>query len=283
MGRGIQSILGTTEESQEQEGEVRIEDIQPNPDQPRRTFDPHDLDQLAESIKASGVIQPIVVRKVSGGYELVAGERRLRASQQAGLKTIPIVVRQVEDDADRLALALVENVQRTDLDAIEKAAGFARLTREFKLSQEQVAGMVGLKRSTVANFVRLLDLPEDLQQLVSLGHLRMGHARAILGSPEPDIQRAVAAQVIKKGLSVRETEQLVTKSRRSLLDRDQTSSPPPEPPQWIEEMEGLIRARAAAKVDIRHRSNGGGAILIHYRDETHLREIVDSWKDPLSD
>nr|7BNR_A Chain A, ParB family protein [Myxococcus xanthus DK 1622]7BNR_B Chain B, ParB family protein [Myxococcus xanthus DK 1622] len=191
-----------------------IESIHRDKDAPRTYFDEEKLKELSESIKAQGVLQPILVRKDGDGYRIIAGERRWRASQAAGLKEVPAIVRDVTE-VQAFELALVENLQRADLNPIEEAEGYKRLVDEFKLTQEQVSVRVGKERSTVANALRLLALPTDVKGMVADGSLSMGHARALLGVPRlPELQN-LAKQVADKKLSVRDTERLVQQSRSS--------------------------------------------------------------------
>ncbi len=194
--------------------DVDIGLLVPNTHQPRAQMDESRLEELARSIKAAGVIQPIVVRQTEGGYAIIAGERRWRAAQRAGLARVPIVVREVPPGDDRavLEMALIENIQREDLNAIEEAAAYRRLTDEFQLTQDAIASSVGKDRSTVANVLRLLRLPEELQHEVSGNRLSMGHARALLGLEREADQLRIGREVIARGLSVRDTEALVKRT-----------------------------------------------------------------------
>ena len=211
LGRGLEALLGVgTVEEAEREGSLRelpVADIKPNRYQPRRAFDPEQLKELKDSIAANGLLQPIVVRHAArgDGYELVAGERRWRAVKELGWKKVPAVIREV-DEQTLLTLALVENLQRASLSAIDEAEGYQRLAKEFELSQAQIAHAVGRDRSTVANAIRLLDLPKAVQSLLDAGALSAGHARALLSLGEDrDIAR-VAREAVAHGWSVRETE-----------------------------------------------------------------------------
>lgn len=182
--------------------------IDPNPTQPRQVFQPEALQELAESIRANGIVQPIVVRRKADRFEIVAGERRYRAARMTEVHEVPVVVQDVADDKI-LELALIENIQRQDLNAIETATAFARLVRELELSHEEVGRRTGKDRVTITNFIRLLKLPTDLQQLTAENRLTMGHARAILGLPTEEMQRQVAAKTVQLGLSVRAVEKMV--------------------------------------------------------------------------
>jgi ParB family chromosome partitioning protein len=205
------------------ECEVRL--IQPNRYQPRSHFDPDEMAQLSESIRAQGIIQPLLVCKSELGYELVAGERRLRAAKMVGLETVPVVVKDVTD-TEMLEISIVENIQRENLNPIEESEAYHRLIAEFGLTQEQAAQRVGKSRSAVANFLRLRQLPENIRQSIVNGQLSMGHARAILGAENPTHQNAVWRAVVRKGLSVRQTEMLVKRMAKSaqVIDAKKTTS-----------------------------------------------------------
>jgi ParB family chromosome partitioning protein len=220
LGRGLEVLIGGAASAPELV-QVPLGSIQPNARQPRRRFDAEGISELADSVRAQGLVQPIVVRPTKdGGFELIAGERRWRAARAAGLATIPALVRQT-DDRDSLLLALVENVAREDLSPIEEARAYAVLMDEFELSLGEVAERVGRSKPTVSNRIRLLELPEDVIGLVERGVLSEGHARAILAVPDHDGRRALARQVVRKGLTVRATERAArwagarTKPRRA--------------------------------------------------------------------
>ena len=213
LGRGLDVLIPGVDASQFGSADLfycDVDAIRANPYQPRRQFSETELKSLAASIKANGIIQPLVVRSAPEGYELIVGERRWRACQMAGLKQVPVVVRDVSA-LEMLEMALVENIQREDLNPLEKAEAYQRLMDEFDLTQEQVAGRVGQRRSTVANFLRLCSLPKDIQDDIVNNTLSMGHARALLGAETQTQQKAVWRQVVSKGLSVRATEDLVKK------------------------------------------------------------------------
>lgn len=218
LGRGVQAIFqampGLEVERDEAVLEIAIADIVPNPYQPRKTFDQEKLEELANSIQQYGVIQPIVVRRIHNGFELVAGERRWRASQKTGLKTIPVVIRDY-GDSEMMEIALIENLQREDLNPIEEAISYRRLMEEFGLTQEEVAKRLGRSRSLIANTIRLLQLPEEIQDYVSRGTLSMGHAKALLALPTSDLQCEAANRVIEDDLNVRDIEELVRKATMS--------------------------------------------------------------------
>lgn len=210
LGRGLGALLSAegTATATEDSSEIPIDLIEPSPLQPRSVFDEAKLNELARSISANGVVQPLLLRRRGDRYELIAGERRWRAAQLAGLSKVPAVIRNVSDDKV-LELALIENIQREDLNPIEEARAYKKLIETIGLTQETVAERVGRDRSYVTNYLRLLRLPEDLQELLQAGRLSTGHARAILGTDQVDIQRRLARKIIEQDLSVRATERLV--------------------------------------------------------------------------
>lgn len=216
LGRGLEALLGsTTGLSSSDDGALKsipIRQISPNPFQPRQEFDPEDLAELQESLKASGLLQPITVRRRAGkdGFELIAGERRLRAASNLGWKEIPAIIKEI-DDRTILTLALIENLQRSDLNPIEEGEGYHQLSREFGLTQQQIAETVGKDRTTVANMVRLLQLPVAAKRLLQQGDLTMGHAKVLLGLDDPDKITYLAQEIVREGLTVREVEQRLRK------------------------------------------------------------------------
>lgn len=246
--------------------------------QPRRQFDEDKLRELADSISAQGVVQPVVLRPVAGGkYELIAGERRWRAAQLAGLDRIPAVVRDVDDQA-AMAMALIENIQRDDLNPLEEATALHRLLDEFGLTHQQAAQAVGKSRTTVTNLIRLLELNPDVKELVDQGALEMGHARALLGL-KGDVQSEAAAQVARKGLSVRETEALV----RRLAETDaQAGRPshdiPVEEDPDVRRLLGELTDRLGAKVALQQKPGGKGRLLISYNSLDELEGILEHIK-----
>jgi ParB family chromosome partitioning protein len=245
---------------------VPIEDIHPSPDQPRQHFDEAKLDELAQSIRSEGVIQPLVVReRPGGGYYLIAGERRWRAAQRAGLHDVPVVVRNVSP-AQAFELALVENIQRADLDPIEEAQAYRRLCDEHGYTQEALAERVGKDRTTVTNALRLLKLPESVRDLVHRGSLTMGHARALLAANAGDIE-TLARQVAARALSVRATEALVKRK---------PAPAPPAKPASVRDLEDKLTRALGARVAVRDRGKGrGGTIEIKYLNLDDLDRILD--------
>ncbi|HEU4710789.1 MAG TPA: ParB/RepB/Spo0J family partition protein [Pyrinomonadaceae bacterium] len=259
LGRGLGALLSTdsTVDLGAEPSEVDLNSITPGPMQPRTSFDEAALDRLADSIKTHGVVQPLLVRRRGEGFELIAGERRWRAAKMAGLGRVPILVRDVPDK-DLLEIALIENIQREDLNPIEEAQAYKRLIENVGLTQEALATRVGRDRSYITNYLRLLRLPDDLQQLVKDGQLSTGHARTILGVSQEDLQRKLARQVIEQGLSVRATEQLV---QQAATDR------PPRAPRVQQAVDPNIRA---AETKLR-RALGTQVRIIQLGTEGHGR------------
>jgi ParB family chromosome partitioning protein len=271
LGRGLSALIPSapaTPPASARPQELDIDLLTPNPFQPRTAMDDEKIEALARSIRSTGVIQPIVVRKTAAGYEIVAGERRWRASQRAGLLKVPVVVRDMPDD-QLLAAALIENIQREDLNAMEEAHAYRRLASEFHLTQEQIADAVGKDRSSIANIVRLLKLPHEMRESVASGALAMGHARALLSLPDEAAQLRVGREVVAKQLSVRETETLVKKT----LTPD---GPREESPKDVHTRaaEDALRFAMGTRVRI-IRKRKGGRIEIDFGSEDELQRIYE--------
>lgn len=274
LGKGLGALLPSSKLSQPTEStdvqRIRIDTIVPNRYQPRHTFPPDELAELAASIKESGVLQPIMVRRKGDGiYELIAGERRWRASKEAGLETIPVVIRNCSDQ-ESLLLALVENLQREDLNPMETARAYSRMMNEFGLTQDAIAAKVGRDRSSVANFVRLIHLHPELQELVQEGTLTTGHAKALLSLSSPEDQLKIGKIVASGALSVRETEKLVETSVAGKKRRNKT----PHSSPWVE-LESRLQKRLGTKVTI-YPQNQGGKIVIHYFSPAELDGVVET-------
>lgn len=275
LGRGLSALLGEETEKQSEEGflEIDLDLIKPNADQPRTRFTENNLEELAQSIRANGVIQPIVIRRKGAGYEIVAGERRWRASQRAGLQKIPAVIKEVSDEK-LLELALIENIQRQELNAIEEARAYRKLIDAVGLTQEMVASRVGKDRSFIANYLRLLKLPDDIQNLVSDEKLSVGHARALLTIDNVDTQRQVAKNVIEMALSVRETEKAakrVSKGDSENIDKQKVK---PKIDANVQAAEIKLRRKLGTQVKILPDGKGtGGKIEIEYYSETDLDRL----------
>jgi ParB family transcriptional regulator, chromosome partitioning protein len=256
--------------------QAQIEDVYPAPDQPRRRFVDSELDELAQSIRAHGVIMPLVVRpRQGGGYLLIAGERRWRASQRAGLHQVPVVVQDV-DGREAFERALVENLQRSDLNPIEEAAAYQRLVEEMGLTQDQVAERVGKDRSTIANAIRLLRLPPPVREMVEDRRLSMGHARALLGLEAAGDIESVARQVAGKALSVRATEELVRRQARPEKAKGDRPPPPPGKSPAVRDLEERLTRSLSGPVAIEEDAPGkGGTITIRYIDLDHLDRLLE--------
>ena len=273
LGRGLSALIPEIPPppaATDTPAEVDLDLLEPNRDQPRSIIDDTKLEQLAQSIKSNGIIQPIVVRRQpSGGFEIVAGERRWRAAQRAGLLTVPVVVRDVPDEK-RLELALIENIQREDLNPIEEARAYKRLADQFNLTQEAIARAVGRDRATVANYQRLLTLPADVQGDVASGALTMGHARALAGLPDAAAQRRAARDVRNRQLSVRDTELLV----KRLLGPPIRRQPQPAPDVHTKAAEERLRIALGTGVEIVRRGSGG-RIVVHFTSDRELQRLFE--------
>lgn len=285
LGRGLDALLGiddTSLQSEEQdmelssqqaEGQLRqlpVEILQRGKYQPRKDLHPEALEELSSSIKAQGVMQPIVVRAVGDGrYEIIAGERRWRASQQAGLDTIPALIRDVSDEA-AIAMALIENIQREDLNPIEEAQALIRLQEEFELTQQQVADAVGKSRSTVTNLMRLMTLESEVQTLMEHGDLELGHAKCLLGlGGEKQVE--AARTVVARSLTVRQTESLV-KKYQTPTEKEKTANI--EPDKEIIQLEKELNHKIGVPVIIQQNAQGKGKLVLKYEGIDQLKEII---------
>ncbi len=278
LGRGLSALLGDVEREAPIEGDaasgdgarpIAVAEIHPHPGQPRRHFDEEALDELAASIAARGVLQPIVVRKIENGYQIVAGERRWRAAQRARLHEIPALVRTLTD-AETLEIAIIENIQRADLNAIEEAEAYQRLIGEYGHSPEALGKFVNKSRSHVANLLRLLELPDGVQQRVAEGALSMGHARALITADDPD---TLAIEVTRRGLSVRETERLARQARGQTAPRSRAAPRQPASPDAdIVALQRQLGDMLGLAVEIAH-DGEGGAVTLRYSSLDQLDMI----------
>jgi ParB family transcriptional regulator, chromosome partitioning protein len=273
LGKGLSALIPDSPEPRPSTIEVDVDLITPNRYQPRsRVSDPR-LEELAASIRANGVIQPIVVRRADRGYQIVAGERRWRAAQLAGLHRVPVVVREIAagNDVKLLELALIENIQRENLNPIEEASAYRRLLDEFRLTQERVAEAVGKDRASIANYLRLLKLPEDVRQAVAAGQLSMGHARALLGLDDAAGVRRLGRDVVRRGLSVRATEGMV---KRLMRDRRSRKAPARGSDVHTRAAEEKLSVALGTRTRIR-RKRRGGTIEIAYANEDELQRLYE--------
>ncbi|MEX0732574.1 MAG: ParB/RepB/Spo0J family partition protein [Aquisalimonadaceae bacterium] len=274
LGRGLDALLGATRTEPDESGQLRhlpVEWLQRGKYQPRREMDPTTLQELADSIRAQGVLQPLVVRAVGEDrYEIIAGERRWRAAQLAGLERVPAIVRDISDQV-ALAVALIENIQRENLNPLEEAMAIGQLVEEFELTHQQAAETVGRSRTAVTNLLRLLELNADVKQRIQRGELEMGHARA-LASLRGGQQSEVAAKVARAGLSVRETEALV---RRLMEDNGKSPRKPPALDPDIRRLQDDLSGRLGAAVTIQQGRQGRGKLVINYTSLDELDGILE--------
>ncbi|UQZ84500.1 Chromosome-partitioning protein Spo0J [Paenibacillus konkukensis] len=275
LGKGLDALLPALSINDDDKVvEIPLSQLRANPYQPRRTFHDESINELAASIKEHGVIQPIIVRTVLKGYEIIAGERRFRASQVCGMATIPAVVKKFSDQ-QVMEIALIENVQREDLNAMEVAVAYQALIDQFSLTQEELSVKVGKSRSHIANFLRLIHLPEEVKQYVSRGTLSMGHAKAIVGLKDAKLIKALAEQAIKEQWSVRELEEEV-KRLEEKADTKKTSAKAKKKDPYINELEETLRDVYRTTVKIKHNNNKGKIELMYYSkdDLDRLLELL---------
>lgn len=289
LGKGLKALIpeegfsrGGREEGEAaaQEGVIAslsVEKIHANPFQPRKEFDETALEELMNSILENGIIQPVTVQRDAGGYQLISGERRLRAVKKAGYKFIPAYVIEAKTDQSKLELALIENIQREDLNAIEVALALKSLTTKCRLTQDEVAKKVGKNRSSVSNFLRLLKLPLQVQDSIRNREISFGHARALINLPNEQQQLRVWKQVVSRQLSVRQTEALVTRMFREQGAVDKKAKPEREP--HVAQLESLLRNKLATKVRIIEKKGGRGEIHIQYFSSDDLDRILEIMGD----
>ena len=288
LGKGLSAIF--SENDTEDKNEVvslKISQIEPNRNQPRRNFDEDALSELAQSIKEHGVLQPILVRPmIYGGYQIVAGERRYRASRLAGLTEIPAIIRELSD-SETMQIALIENLQRRDLSPLEEAQGYRKLMDEYGFSQEDVARTVGKSRSAVANTIRLLGLPDEVKELLEQGKISAGHARALLSADHDDTIIEAAGKIVKEGLSVRETEKLVKKLSYAQPEKKKTVKGNKKLPIYTE-VELALSEQMGTKVHVTpNKEDMGGTLCIEFYDPEELfvfaNKVEKLWNTPLFD
>jgi ParB family chromosome partitioning protein len=287
LGKGLSALMGSagklaTPEPLAEKGEVIRQvlrsNIVPSPLQPRKTFRPEELAEMVDSIKERGIIQPLIVRLVNGKYELIAGERRWRASAEAGLETLPVIVREASN-RDVLELALIENLQRADLDAIEEAEAYSRLMKEFSLTQEQVAQQVGKGRVVVANAVRLLSLPAQIQTWISSGDLSVGHAKVLLGLSNAEEQLIASERIRKENLTVRATERLVESMRAGSKPVTKRKAAAATTEAIFADLEKRLQQHVGTRVRIVGKANAG-KVEIEYFSPDDLNRILELLRLP---
>jgi len=274
LGKGLGALIRKQGEATEQASvdgagkpeEVPIDRVVPSPLQPRTHFIDQPIDELVDSIRQHGIIQPLIVRPVDGHLELIAGERRWRASRKLGLATVPVLVREASD-RDVLELALIENLQREDLNPIEEATGYVRLAREFDIKQDEIASRVGKSRASVANAMRLLDLHAEVQALVAHGRLSVGHAKAVLSLKDPDAQLAASEEILKRGLTVRAAEKLVHELGAPGRPKAKRAAKRSESSPELRAIQNQLRDRFATHVQIHHSPKKGRIELEYYGDD----------------
>lgn len=280
LGRGLGALIPTSTtiegETQAASIEVRIDQITPNPHQPRQGFDPDKLQELADSISKHGLIQPLVVTKVGSTYQLIAGERRWRASQLAGLEQVLVIIKEVSPQ-EMVELALVENIQRADLNPLEEAMAYAQLMSDYGLTQEEVAERVGKSRSAVTNTIRLLNLSDDAKQALVSGKITSGHARALLALKHDGHQRQALTAIITRGLNVRQTEALV----KTLQNDDKPLPPPkvsaaPERTSLDKTMLAMFESVLGTKVELNRTERDKGRLVIHFFSQEELQSIFET-------
>ena len=271
LGRGLGALIPSKEGSSRTAGmmELSLDQIAPNPYQPRKTFNEASIEELARSVRTHGIVQPLVVTRAGDKFKLIAGERRFRAAVKAGLRSVPVLVKDDLKAGDALQIALIENIQREDLNPIEEATAYHQLHQEFGLTQEEISKRVGKERSTVANFLRLLKLPESVKKLLASGQLSMGHARALLAVESPKKQEQLADRVVKRSLNVRQTEMMASESSPKSNEKKEK-----EKDVFTRDAEEKLQRTLRAKVEINRRRRGG-VIQIRFASEEDLIRIYD--------
>jgi ParB family chromosome partitioning protein len=281
LGKGLDALIGggkTEQPAPEHNAtttatQVPVEQIETNPYQPRKDFDPDELAQLKESLATHGLLQPVVVRSTGSGFQLIAGERRLRAAREAGWKEIPVRIVDFNDQ-QVFEAAMVENMQRSDLNPIEKAQGFQEYMNRYGVTQEELAKKIGFDRSTVSNLVRLLELPPDVQDAVRTGQISNGHARALLALEDPQRQAALCRETIAKGLSVRAVELLV-KQQKPEPANGHAAPPPEEKTAHVQAIEDELRQKLATRVEIRLRGKDKGQVVLGFESNDDFERLLE--------
>ena len=282
LGRGLSEIFMQNEsEDSNSTVTLKISEIEPNKNQPRRDFESEALNELSESIAQHGILQPLVVRPIfGGGYEIVAGERRFRAARMAGLTEVPVVIRELTD-AQTMELALIENLQREDLTDLELAKGYESLMKEYDMTQEQVASTVNKSRSSVANTLRLMKLPESVKTMLTNSDITSGHARALLSLENDELMEQAAQQIVENSLSVRETEKLVSQMVKSSENPVEVvvKEKKDRRPQYYREVELSLSEAFGRKVTVNQKNKNNGTLVLEFYGEEDLKELLKRFKD----
>lgn len=281
LGRGLDSLISVNDintQGSSEINEIDIDDIAPNPSQPRRTFDEETLSELADSVRELGIVQPLTLRDMGDGkYQLIAGERRWRAARIAGLKSVPAYIR-TASDSEMSEMALIENIQREDLNAIEVALAFRNLIETYNLTQDRLSQRVGKKRTTIANHLRLLKLPAEIQLALRDGKLDMGHARALLGVDDPKKQLKLYNLIVKGDLSVRKVEEMVKKVNE-IGEKEVLSSVADDLKEKNKEISGIISKIFPTQVKFSRNSDGKGSITLKFNNDEELQRLLDVMKE----
>ncbi|PLT33233.1 ParB/RepB/Spo0J family partition protein [Bacillus sp. V5-8f] len=273
LGKGLNSLFANMEAGKEDAvQEIQLKELRPNPYQPRKVFNPEAIDELKNSIMEHGILQPIIARKSIKGYEIVVGERRFRAAKEAGLATVPVVIRELTEQ-QMMELAILENLQRENLNPIEEAVAYQSLLEKLDLTQEQLAKRLGKSRPYIANHIRLLSLPEDIQKFISEGKISMGHGRTLLSLKKKNLLKSVVERIIKDGMNVRQLEHYINQLNGNV---SRETSPPPKPQKdiFIKERENNLRERFGTPVTIKQ-SKKKGRIEIEFYSKEDLERILD--------
>ncbi len=275
LGRGLESLIPKNESVSKVITELNISDIQPNPEQPRKHFDQDSLNDLVESIRSKGVIQPLIVSKYNEKFIIIAGERRWRAAGLAGLKKVPVVVKDLKDEQEKLELAIIENIQRENLTPIELSKAYKNLMEKYGYTQEQVAAIVGKSRSAVANSIRLLSLPPEALDAMEKSLITEGHARALLGLETDDEIKIALKEILQKKLNVRQTESLIKKLKNNTKEKRHV-----EKSVFLKNIENELEKQLQTRVEIKSRKNGG-TIEIKYSTQEELDRIINNLRGEL--
>jgi ParB family chromosome partitioning protein len=274
LGRGLEALISIEEDKEDSIKDIKINDIEPNKKQPRKTFDDSKLNELAESIKKHGIVQPIIVKKEDDIYRIIAGERRWRAAKIAGLQTVPAILKEL-DDREIVEVALIENLQREDLNPIEEAEAYEKLIKEFEMTQEEISEIVGKSRPAIANSLRLLSLSDEVRKMLIDGEITSGHGRTLLMIEDSELQEGIANEIVKNKYSVRETEKLIKRLKETKLK--ETDERKKEKDPEIKNLEESLQRILGTKVRLNH-SKKNGKIIIEYYSKEELERIIEMIK-----